>query len=232
MIDDHGYSERGACRLIGVDRSSFQYQREADAATVIAVLVVVQVAIARPNLLPRVALLVPFVAILWMTGHFERVREFVRKPCVIGSHMHANGFRVEDYPLLQRDGVLAYATCSNPLTPAEQAGLPLGLSEAQRKARLAEIQLGKDVFMTTCSRCHTGHGVNAVTAHRTAVIHEADVTHLTGANTYSGGTWLTGGTLVVAADASLGGAVGGIAFDGGSDQIEQSARIAPEGSDP
>ncbi len=30
VIDDHGYSERRACRLIGVDRSSFQYQREAD----------------------------------------------------------------------------------------------------------------------------------------------------------------------------------------------------------
>jgi mono/diheme cytochrome c family protein len=138
---------------------------EIAALTVIAILVVVQVAIARPNLLPRVALLVPFVAILWMTGHFERVREFVRKPYVIGSYMYANGFRVEDYPLLQRDGVLAYATYSNPLTPAEQAGLPQGLSEAERTARLAEIQLGKDVFMTTCSRCHTGHGVNAVTAH-------------------------------------------------------------------
>lgn len=30
VIDDHGYSERRACRLIGVDRSSFQYRREAD----------------------------------------------------------------------------------------------------------------------------------------------------------------------------------------------------------
>ncbi|MFG1346377.1 hypothetical protein V5F59_15895 [Xanthobacter autotrophicus DSM 431] len=30
MIDDHGDLERRACRLIGVDRSSFQYQRAAD----------------------------------------------------------------------------------------------------------------------------------------------------------------------------------------------------------
>ncbi|MDR6336940.1 putative transposase [Xanthobacter flavus] len=30
MIDDHGYSEPRACRLIGVDRSGFQYRREAD----------------------------------------------------------------------------------------------------------------------------------------------------------------------------------------------------------
>ncbi len=28
MIADHGYSERRACRLIGVDRSSFQYERK------------------------------------------------------------------------------------------------------------------------------------------------------------------------------------------------------------
>ncbi|MBK8174137.1 MAG: hypothetical protein IPK66_02170 [Rhodospirillales bacterium] len=34
VIDDHGYSERRACRLIGVDRSSFQYQREAGDAAV------------------------------------------------------------------------------------------------------------------------------------------------------------------------------------------------------
>ncbi|MFG1271394.1 c-type cytochrome [Xanthobacter flavus] len=27
------------------------------------------------------------------------------------------------------------------------------------------MQAGKDVFMTTCSRCHTGHGVNSITGH-------------------------------------------------------------------
>jgi putative transposase len=26
MIEDHGYTERHACRLIGVDRTAFQYQ--------------------------------------------------------------------------------------------------------------------------------------------------------------------------------------------------------------
>ncbi|MBS7538894.1 c-type cytochrome [Ancylobacter lacus] len=133
--------------------------------TVITILLVVQVAIARPNLLPKVALVVPFVAILWMTGHFERVREFIRKPYVIGQYMYANGLRVGDYALLQRDGVLAYATYSNPLTPAEQAGLPAGLSGEQRDALLERIQKGKDVFMDTCSRCHTGHGMNSITGH-------------------------------------------------------------------
>lgn len=135
------------------------------AVTVIAILVVVQLAIARPRLLPKVALVVPFVAILWMTGHFERVREFIRKPYIIGEYMYANGIRVDDYALLQRDGVLAYATYSNPLTPAETAGLPEGLAPSERAERLARIQQGKDVFMNTCTRCHTGSGINGITGH-------------------------------------------------------------------
>lgn len=133
--------------------------------TVVTILVVVQFAISRPNLLPKAALVVPFVAILWMTGHFERVREFIRKPYVIGEYMYANGIRVDDYALLQRDGVLAYATYSNPLTEAEKAGLPEGLSAADRTALLGRIQKGKDVFMDTCSRCHTSHGVNSIAGH-------------------------------------------------------------------
>jgi autotransporter-associated beta strand protein/T5SS/PEP-CTERM-associated repeat protein len=41
-------------------------------------------------------------------------------------------------------------------------------------------------------------------------------TVLTGANTYSGGTVINGGVLAVAADANLGAASGGLAFDGGT----------------
>ena len=135
------------------------------AITVIAVLVVVQFAISRPNLLPRLALLVPFVSILWMTGHFERVREFIRKPYVIGEYMYANGLRVDDYALLQRDGVLAYATYSTPLSEAEKRSLAADLPAPDRAQRLAAIQKGKDGFKNTCSRCHTGHGVNSITGH-------------------------------------------------------------------
>jgi len=134
-------------------------------ATVIAILLVVQMALARPALLPKTALVLPFLAILWMTGHFERVREFIRKPYVIGAYMYANGIRVEDYALLQRDGILSHAVYSNPLTAAERSGLPVGLPEPERTARLERIQKGKDVFMNTCSRCHTGSGVNGITGH-------------------------------------------------------------------
>ncbi|WP_374448548.1 hypothetical protein [Stella sp.] len=156
---------------LGVSLATLQFADWQDrlleiaALTVAAILVVAQFAIVRPNLLPRLALVLPFVAILWMTGHFERVREFVRKPYVIGRYMYANGLRVDDYALLQRDGILAHTTYSNPLTEAETAGLPAGLAEADRTRLLERIQKGKDVFMDACSRCHTGHGVNAVAGH-------------------------------------------------------------------
>jgi mono/diheme cytochrome c family protein len=151
--------------LATLEFSQWQQQfLEIAVVTVIVILLVAQLAIWRPARLPRIALVVPFLATLWMMGHFERVREFIRKPYVIGQYMYANGIRVGDYALLRRDGVLAYATYSNPLTEAEKAGLPEGLSPAERAARLDVIQKGKDVFMDTCSRCHTGHGVNAITA--------------------------------------------------------------------
>lgn len=135
------------------------------AIAVATILVVAQIAVARPQRLPKLALVVPFLAVLWITGHFERVREFIRKPYVIGQYMYANGLRVEDYPLLQRDGLLAFATYSNPLTEAETAGLPAGLSAIERAEWLARLQDGKDVFVNACSRCHTTRGVNGVTAH-------------------------------------------------------------------
>ncbi|WP_395828761.1 c-type cytochrome [Elstera sp.] len=149
---------------LGVSLATLQFAEWQDRffqialGTVVAVLIVVQIAILRPNRLPKLALLVPFVAILWMTGHFERVREFIRKPYIIGEYMYANGLRVSDYALFRRDGVLTYATYSNPLTEAEkQNRLP--------SASLADLQKGKDVFMNTCSRCHTGFGVNSISSH-------------------------------------------------------------------
>lgn len=123
-------------------------------ATGAAVYLIAQVSVLRPNWVPRIAYAAGLLGIIWLTGHFERVREFVRKPYVIGKYMYANGIRAEDYPLLQRDGVLKYATYSNPLTAAEAHGLDTGGRD--------RIQAGKDVFMIACSRCHTGHGVNGV----------------------------------------------------------------------
>ncbi|UTA66464.1 MULTISPECIES: cytochrome c [Emticicia] len=89
-----------------------------------------------------------------LMGHFERLREFIRKPYVIGEYMYSNGIRVEDYPLLQRDGVLKHAN----FVPTKQitAG---NITEA-----------GRDVFIITCSRCHTTNGmVNPIKGKFTAM---------------------------------------------------------------
>lgn len=99
-----------------------------------------------PRALPRLALLIPFILSTWLLGHFERVREFIRKPYVIGGYMYANGVRVDELPVFQRDGILPYATYS----PIKQV-TPLNEREA-----------GHQVFMLTCSRCHTTDGMNGV----------------------------------------------------------------------
>ncbi len=122
--------------------------------TVAFIYLIAQISVLRPTWVPRAAYLVALLAITWLTGHFERVREFVRKPYVIGQYMYANGLRADDYPLLKRDGVIAHSTYTYPLSDAEKAGLA-GPDQEQ-------VQRGKDVFMITCSRCHTGGGVNSV----------------------------------------------------------------------
>ncbi|MGE5235044.1 MAG: c-type cytochrome [Acidobacteriota bacterium] len=99
-----------------------------------------------PRRLPRVALLVPFVLVLALLGTFERVREFIRKPWVIGGYMYANGIRAAEVALLQEDGLLAHAT----YTPMRT------ITAANR------VEAGREVFFLACTRCHTTTGVNSV----------------------------------------------------------------------
>jgi len=113
---------------------------------VIFVILVSLLGIIRSRWLPRVVLLVPFIFCIALLGSFERVREFVRKPFVIKDYLYANGLRVDHYPLYKEDGVLPYAsfTSTREVTESNQ------------------LQAGQDVFMLTCSRCHTVGGVNSV----------------------------------------------------------------------
>jgi len=116
-------------------------------AVMVAVVVIVGAAGALlPRRVPRVAMLVPFAVTLVLLGSFERVREFIRKPYVIGEYMYANGLRVADYPLYQEEGVLRHAT--------------YGRVGAVSKG--SEIEAGAQVFRLTCTRCHTVSGVNSV----------------------------------------------------------------------
>lgn len=90
--------------------------------------------------------LVPMITVFGFLGIFERVREFIRKPYIIGGYMYSNLLVKEDYPIYQRDGVLAHATYTS--TPR--------VTEANM------VEAGRNVFLLTCSRCHTTHGVNSI----------------------------------------------------------------------
>jgi mono/diheme cytochrome c family protein len=126
------------------------------AACVLSFLVFAQMAIVTPKKIPSFVPIVPFLCVMWLTGHFERIREFIRKPYVIGQYMYANGVRVQDYPLLNAEGLMAHATYRHKLTDDEA-------KDVEEKL-FSKIEDGKNVFLIACSRCHTGAGVNSITA--------------------------------------------------------------------
>jgi hypothetical protein len=116
------------------------------ALMVAAVVVTAALGVLLPRRLPRVVLLVPFALTLVLLGSFERVREFIRKPFVIGEYMYANGIRVADYPLLKEEGVLRHSTYARVRSVTENNG----------------VIAGGEVFRVACTRCHTVSGVNSV----------------------------------------------------------------------
>ncbi|MEB3223584.1 MAG: cytochrome c [Candidatus Sericytochromatia bacterium] len=79
-------------------------------------------------------------------GHFERVREFARKPYLIPGYMYANGLRVADVPRLDREGLLPHTRWQ-----AVRAVVPGQESEA-----------GQALFRLQCATCHTLRGPNAL----------------------------------------------------------------------
>jgi mono/diheme cytochrome c family protein len=122
-----------------------EYVRIAAAALAIIALTAI-VGVVKPQALPRFALMIPFLMGIWLLGHFERAREFIRKPYVIADYMYSNGVRVDELPVYQRYGMLTYATYASvrSVTPENK------------------VQAGREVFMLACSRCHTTTGVNGV----------------------------------------------------------------------
>ncbi len=116
------------------------------AAAVIFIALTALIGILRPKVIPGLFLIIPFVLGIWLLGHFERVREFIRKPYVVADYMYSNGVRVSELPVLQRDGILPYSTYVHHRTVTSD-----NLVEA-----------GRDVFIITCSRCHTTAGINGV----------------------------------------------------------------------
>ncbi len=117
-------------------------------AVAIAIILTTLTGLVKPKIIPRVALIIPFVLGLWLLGHFERVREFIRKPFIIEDYMYSNGVRVSELPIFQRDGILPYSTY---------------VSHRQVNSDNM-IEAGRDVFLLACSRCHTTSGINGVIA--------------------------------------------------------------------
>ena len=116
------------------------------AVTIGVIIVVAVVGAIKPKLIPSVLLVIPFVLGLWLLGHFERVREFIRKPYVIADYMYSNGVKLDELPVFQRDGVLPYANyVTNHRVTADNM-----------------VAAGRDVLVVTCSRCHTTRGINSM----------------------------------------------------------------------
>lgn len=103
-------------------------------------------ALLRPRAIRFAFVLLPCLAAFGFLGIFERVREFIRKPYVIGGYMYSNLLREEDYSLYKRDGILKYATYATTAVITANN----------------QLTAGKDVFMLSCSRCHTTNGINSI----------------------------------------------------------------------
>ena len=105
-------------------------------------------ALLNPKKINFAYVVVPCLFVFGFLGIFERVREFIRKPYVIGGYMYSNLLREEDYPLYKRDGILPYMTYTSVTEITEEN----------------KVLAGRDIFMVTCSRCHTANsnGVNSI----------------------------------------------------------------------
>ncbi|MGQ8335095.1 c-type cytochrome [Sunxiuqinia sp. A32] len=99
-----------------------------------------------PKRLPKHLMIIPFIVAMLFLGTFERLREFIRKPYVIGEYMYANGLLVEEYPLYQQTGILNNSAYSAIKT----------INSSNR------LHAGEEVFKIACTRCHTTHGINSI----------------------------------------------------------------------
>lgn len=115
-------------------------------AAISTVLIIAIVGLWKPQKIRFAMVLIPCIMSFGFLGIFERVREFIRKPYVIGGYMYSNLLRKEDYPLYKKDGILKYATYTSTSEVTETN----------------KIEAGKNVFVLTCSRCHTTQGINSI----------------------------------------------------------------------
>jgi len=111
---------------------------------------------------PRMARTLPAIALMLAAftffGSYERLREGVRKPFLIHSHMFSNGLVVDEIADINRRGYLAVS------------------GWARRAAGDDAAARGREVFRGQCSACHTIDGYQAI---RRALPSVADVLAVT-----------------------------------------------------
>lgn len=104
--------------------------------------------IAKPKRAPLVAAILLLIGTSGLIAEFERIREFVRKPYIIYNYMYANGVRVIDMPLLNRDGYLKHAAFVPP--------------EYRTVTEENKVKVGEYVYQMQCRYCHTVDGINSI----------------------------------------------------------------------
>lgn len=119
-----------------------------------------------PRKAPLAFAFLMLVGCMGLIGEFERVREFTRKPYIIYNYMYANGIRVMDIPLLNKDGILKHS-----------AFVPV---EYQTVTEANKLKSGEYVYQMECRYCHTVNGINAIKA-RTKGMDENALFHRIGA---------------------------------------------------
>ena len=109
-------------------------------------LIIGVIGIYKTRLLRPYMVVIPVLTAIAYLGFFERVREFIRKPYIIGQYMYSNLLLQDDYVVYRQDGVLKHATYTS-------------VTEINDDNK---VEAGKNVFVIACSRCHTAQGVNSV----------------------------------------------------------------------
>ncbi len=110
------------------------------AALVVAVIIL----LLRPRLAWPVTAVVLAIAAFAFFGGYERLREGVRKPFLIHSHMFSNGLRVAEIADINQRGVLAAAGWAGQAAAADPA------------------DTGRQVFRAQCASCHTLDGYQSI----------------------------------------------------------------------
>jgi mono/diheme cytochrome c family protein len=108
-----------------------------------ALVVGVVILIVAPRLARSTTAVVMAIAAFAFFGGYERLREGARKPFLIHSHIFSNGLLVNDIGAINEEGVLARSGWA-------------------AKGADDSLSMGRNIFRTQCSSCHTLDGYQSI----------------------------------------------------------------------